>query len=60
MRDAVGSLPAIVGTAAIYSLWHIGTELPMHAKPWEALELLFMVGLLCQSVFAITYNVFII
>jgi len=60
LRDAFGSLPAIVGTAAIYSLWHIGTELPMHAKPGEALVLLFLVGLLCQSVFSITYNVFII
>jgi len=60
LKDAFGSLPAIVGTAALYSLWHIGTELPIHAKPGEALILLFAVGLLYQSVFAITYNVIII
>jgi membrane protease YdiL (CAAX protease family) len=60
LKDAFGSAPAILGTAALYSLWHIGTELPMHAKPGEALILLFVVGLLYQSVFAITYNVFII
>jgi len=44
----------------LYSLWHIGTELPLHARPGEALLLLFVVGLLYQSVFAITYNVFIV
>jgi len=60
LKDAFGSLPAIVSTAALYSLWHIGTELPMHPKPGEALVLLFAVGLLYQFVFAITYNVFII
>lgn len=60
LKDSCGPLPAIVGTAALYSLWHIGTELPMHAKPGEALLLLFVVGLMYQSVFAIRYNVFII
>ncbi|HBZ68771.1 MAG TPA: hypothetical protein DEP35_03080, partial [Deltaproteobacteria bacterium] len=60
LKDAFGPVPAIVGSAAIYSLWHIGTELPMHTRPGEALLLLFVVGLMCQSVFAITYNVFII
>jgi membrane protease YdiL (CAAX protease family) len=56
LRKAFGPIPAIVGTAAVYSLWHIGTELPLHAEPTEALLMLFVVGVLCQSVFAITYN----
>jgi hypothetical protein len=60
LRDAMGSIPAIVGAAALYSLWHIGTEIPMHAQRGDALVMLFVVGLLCHSVFAITYNVFII
>ncbi len=56
LREAFGPLPAIFGAAAIYSLWHIGTELPMHADPVEALAMLLVVGILCQSIFAITYN----
>ncbi len=60
LRDAFGPLPAIVGTAVIYSLWHVGTELPMHADPLAALGMLFVVGVLCQSVFAITYNVLVV
>lgn len=56
LRKAFGSLPAIVGAAAVYSLWHIGTELPLHAKPMEALGMLFVIGVMCQAVFAITYN----
>jgi hypothetical protein len=56
LREAFGPLPAIFGTAAIYSLWHIGTELPMHADPVAALAMLLVVGVLCQSIFAITYN----
>jgi membrane protease YdiL (CAAX protease family) len=30
LRDAFGPLSAIIGSAALYSLWHIGTELPLH------------------------------
>lgn len=56
LRDAFGPVPAIVGSAAIYSLWHIGTELPLHADPIAALGFLFVVGLLYQSIFATTYN----
>ena len=55
---AFGVVPAIVGSAAIYSLWHVGTELPMHADPWMGLLLLFSVGLLYHTVFAITRSVF--
>jgi membrane protease YdiL (CAAX protease family) len=60
LRDAFGPIPAIVGSAAIYSLWHIGTELPLHEDPMAALRMLFVVGLLCQAVFATTYNVLVI
>jgi membrane protease YdiL (CAAX protease family) len=56
LRDAFGPIPAIVGSAALYSLWHIGTELPLHADPVAALGFLFVVGLLYQSIFATTYN----
>jgi membrane protease YdiL (CAAX protease family) len=56
LRDAFGPIPAIVGSAAIYSLWHIGTELPLHADPLAALGFLFVVGLLYQAIFATTYN----
>jgi len=60
LRDAFGPLPAIVGSAAIYSLWHIGTELPLHADPAAALVMLFVVGLLCHALFATTYNALVI
>lgn len=56
LRDAFGPLPAIVGSAAIYALWHIGTELPLHADPAGALLMLFVVGLLTHCLFATTYN----
>jgi membrane protease YdiL (CAAX protease family) len=58
LRRAFGVVPAIVGSAAIYSLWHVGTELPMHADPWRGLLLLFSVGLLYHTVFAVTRNAF--
>lgn len=60
LRDAFGTLPAIVGSAAIYSLWHVGTELPLHADPAGALGMLFVVGLLVHAVFATTYNALVI
>jgi membrane protease YdiL (CAAX protease family) len=60
LRDAFGPLPAILGSAAVYSLWHIGTELPLHPDPAAALLMLFVVGLLCQALFATTYNVLVI
>ena len=60
LRDSLGPLPAIVGSAAIYSLWHIGTELPMHADPVAALGMLFVIGLLCHALFATTYNVLVV
>ena len=60
LRDAFGPLPAIVGSAALYSLWHIGTELPLHPDPARALGMLFVIGLLCHALFATTYNVLVI
>jgi protein-S-isoprenylcysteine O-methyltransferase Ste14 len=60
LRDAFGALPAIVGSAATYSLWHIGTELPLHPHPAFALLMLFAVGLLCHALFATTCNLLVI
>jgi len=60
LRDAFGPLPAIVGSAAVYSLWHIGTELPLHPDPTAALGMLFVVGLLGHALFATTYNLLVI
>ena len=60
LRDAFGPLPAIAGSAALYSLWHIGTELPLHPHPAHALLMLFVVGLLCHALFATTYNLLVI
>ena len=60
LRDAFGPVPAIVGSAGIYSLWHIGTELPMHADPVAALIMLFVIGLLCHALFAATYNLLVV
>ena len=60
LREAFGALPAVVGSAAIYSLWHIGTELPLHPEPVSALGMLFVVGLLCHALFATTYNLLVI
>jgi hypothetical protein len=60
LRDAFGPLPAIVGSAALYSLWHVGTELPMHPEPLAALGGLFVVGLLYQAAFATTYNLLVV
>jgi len=56
LRDAFGPLPAILGTAAVYVLWHLGTELPMHKDPWAAAGMLFVVGVGAQALFAITDN----
>ena len=60
LRKAFGALPAVIVTAAIYSLWHIGTELPMHDNALEALVMLFVIGIMCQLIFATTYNCLVI
>jgi hypothetical protein len=56
LERAFGVIPAILATAAIYSLWHVGTELTMVQQPWLGLGKLFLVGVMYQSVFSITRN----
>lgn len=56
LERAFGIIPAILGTAAIYALWHVGTELTMYQQPWLGLAKLFLVGVMYQSVFSITRN----
>lgn len=60
LREAFGVLPAIFGSAAIYSLWHVGTELPLHDDPAAGLLLLFVVGVYYHAVFSLTRNLLII
>jgi membrane protease YdiL (CAAX protease family) len=56
LEKAFGPLPAILGSAALYSLWHIGTELPLHDDPWRGLGFLFVVGVMYQAVFSLTHH----
>jgi membrane protease YdiL (CAAX protease family) len=56
LKKAFGPIPAIVGTSALYMLWHIGTQLPYEPDPVAALGKLFLVGIMYQSLFSITYN----
>ena len=60
LRAAFGPLPAIFGTSFLYVLWHTGTELMLVDHPLAAAGFLFVVGILFQSVFAMTYNLAII
>ncbi len=53
---AFGRLPAIVLGAALYSLHHIGFQLPWEADPAGKLWELFLVGVMMQSVTSITGN----
>ena len=56
LKKAFGPIPAIVGTSALYMLWHVGTQLPYEPDPVAALGKLFLVGIMYQSLFSITYN----
>ena len=56
LERAFGVIPAILGAAAIYALWHVGTELTMYEQFWLGLGKLFLVGIMYQSVFSITRN----
>jgi hypothetical protein len=60
LEKAFGPLPAILLTAAIYVLWHTGTQLPLEADPWLGALKLFGVGVMYQAVFSLTYNLAII
>ena len=56
LEKAFGTIPAILVTAAIYVLWHAGTQLPMEPDPVDAVWKLFLVGVMSQSLFSITRN----
>jgi len=60
LEKAFGFLPAILLTSFIYVLWHVGTQLPLEMNPWLGAVKLFGVGIMYQSVFALTYNLVII
>jgi membrane protease YdiL (CAAX protease family) len=56
LEKAFGTIPAILAAAAIYVLWHAGTQLPMEPDPVDAVWKLFLVGVMSQSLFSITRN----
>ena len=56
LEKAFGTIPAILATAAIYVLWHAGTQLPIEPDPVDAVWKLFWVGVMSQSLFSITRN----
>ena len=60
LEKAFGTIPAILATAAIYVLWHVGTQLPLEADPVAAVWKLFLVGVISQSMFSLTRNLLII
>jgi membrane protease YdiL (CAAX protease family) len=60
MEKAFGPLPAIFGTAFIYVLWHVGTQLVLEHDPWMGALKLLGVGIMYQAVFSLTYNLAII
>lgn len=60
LEKAFGSIIAIFGTAFLYVLWHVGTQLPYEVDPVNALLKLFLVGILFQSIYSTTRNIFII
>jgi hypothetical protein len=60
LEKAFGSLPAILFTAVIYVLWHLGTQLTLEADPWLGALKLLGVGIMYQAVFSLTYNLLII
>lgn len=56
LTKAFGRLPAIFLGAALYSLHHIGFQLPFEADPAGKLVQLFLVGVMMQAVTSITGN----
>ncbi len=60
LEKALGMIPAILLTALIYVTWHTGTQLPLEADPAAALWKLFWVGVMYQSVFSLTRNLWVI
>ena len=60
LDKAFGMAPAIFLTSLIYVTWHTGTQLPLEADPLGAVWKLFWVGVMYQSVFALTHNLWIV
>ncbi|MBN2393192.1 MAG: hypothetical protein JXR84_20850 [Anaerolineae bacterium] len=60
LDKAFGMVPAIFLTSLIYVTWHTGTQLPLEADPLGAVWKLLWVGVMYQSVFALTHNLWII
>ncbi len=60
LDDAFGMVPAIFLTSLIYVTWHTGTQLPLETDPVGAVWKLFWVGVMYQSVFSLTHNLWII
>lgn len=60
LDKAFGMMPAILLTSLIYVTWHTGTQLPLEADPLGAVWKLFWVGVMYQSVFSLTHNLWII
>lgn len=60
LEKALGPLPAILLTAAIYVPWHTGTQLPLEADPWAAVVKLLAVGVFAQCLFSLTRNLLVV
>jgi membrane protease YdiL (CAAX protease family) len=60
LEKAFGVIPAILVTAVLYVLWHVGTQLPLEPDPVGALWKLLLVGVMYQSVFSLTRNLLVI
>ena len=60
LEKAFGTIPAILLTAAVYVLWHVGTQLPLEPDPLYALWKLLWVGVMYQSVFSMTRNLLVV
>ncbi|MBN1582376.1 MAG: hypothetical protein JXA89_16840 [Anaerolineae bacterium] len=60
LEKAFGPIPAILLTAALYVLWHVGTQLPLEPDLLYAVWKLFWVGVMYQSLFSLTRNLLII
>jgi membrane protease YdiL (CAAX protease family) len=60
LDKAFGMAPAIFLTSLLYVTWHMGMQLPLEADPVGAVWKLFWVGVMYQSVFSLTHNLWII
>ena len=60
LEKAFCTTPAILFSALLYVLWHVGTQLPLEADPLAAAGKLFLVGFMYQSVFSLTRNVLVV